>query len=93
MSGKKEHKKGGKQYQQERKRKTLEEDPVESQKLRRSEKALERQMTDQHQSPKATIVETVMSCQMLSCKGISYINFWSFSGPPHPPIGNIIERL
>ena len=41
MSGKKEHKKGGKQYQQERKRKMLEQDSVESQKLRRSEKELE----------------------------------------------------
>ena len=37
MSGKKEHKKGGKQYQQERKRKTSEEDSVGSQKLKRNE--------------------------------------------------------
>ena len=42
MSGKKEHKKGGKQYQQERKRKTSEEDSIKSQKLRRSEKELKR---------------------------------------------------
>ena len=41
MSGKKEHKKGGKQYQQERKRKT-EEDSTRSLKLRRNEKELER---------------------------------------------------
>ena len=42
MSGKKEHKKGGKQYGQERKRKMSEEDSIRSQKLRRSEKELER---------------------------------------------------
>ena len=42
MSGKKEHKKGGKQYQQERKRKTSEEDSARSLKLRRNEKELER---------------------------------------------------
>ena len=41
MSGKKEHKKGGKQYQQERNRKTLEEDSVGSQKFRRNEKEKE----------------------------------------------------
>ena len=46
MSGKKEHKKGGKQYQQERKRKTSEEDSARSLKLRSEreweEKELER---------------------------------------------------
>ena len=42
MSGKKEHKKGGKQYRQERKRKTSEEDSARSLKLRRNEKELER---------------------------------------------------
>ena len=38
----KEHKKGGKQYWQERKRKTSEEDSTRSLKLRRNEKELER---------------------------------------------------
>ena len=42
MSGKKEHKKGGKQYQQKRKRKTSEEDSTRSLKSRRNEKELER---------------------------------------------------
>ena len=42
MSGKKEHKKGGKQYQQERKRKTSEEDSIRSLKSRRNKKELER---------------------------------------------------
>ena len=42
MSGKKEHRKGGKQYRQERKRKTSEEDSTRSLKLRRNEKELER---------------------------------------------------
>ena len=42
MSGKKEHKKEGKQYWQERKRKTSEEDSTRSLKLRRNEKELER---------------------------------------------------
>ena len=42
MSGKKEHKKGGKQYQQKRKRKTSEEDSIRSLKSRRNEKELER---------------------------------------------------
>ena len=42
MSGKKEHKKGGKQYWQERKRKTSEEDSTRNLKLRRNEKELER---------------------------------------------------
>ena len=42
MSGKKEHRKGGKQYQQERKRKPSEEDSTRSLKTRRNEKELER---------------------------------------------------
>ena len=42
MSGKKEHKKGAKQYQQERKRKTSEEDSMRSLKSRRNKKELER---------------------------------------------------
>ena len=42
MSGKKEHRKGGKQYQQERKRKPLEEDSTRSLKTRRNERELER---------------------------------------------------
>ena len=42
MSEKKEHKKGGKQYQQERKRKRSEEDSTRSLKSRRNEKELER---------------------------------------------------
>ena len=42
MSGKKEHRKGGKQYQQERKRKPSEEDSTRSLKSRRNEKELER---------------------------------------------------
>ena len=42
MSGKKEHRKGGKQYQQERKRKTSEEDSIRSLKTRRNKKELER---------------------------------------------------
>ena len=41
MSGKKEHKKGGKQYQQERKRKTSEEDSTRSLKMRKSEREWE----------------------------------------------------
>ena len=42
MSGKKEHRKGGKQYQQERKRKPSEENSTRSLKIRRNEKELER---------------------------------------------------
>ena len=42
MSGKIEHRKGGKQYQQERKRKTSEEDSTRSLKTRRNKKELER---------------------------------------------------
>ena len=42
MSGKKDNKKGGKQYWQKRKRKTSEEDSTRSLKLRRNEKDLER---------------------------------------------------
>ena len=42
MSGKKEHRKGGKQYQQEKKRKPLEEDSTRSLKIRRTEKELKR---------------------------------------------------
>ena len=42
MSGKKEHRKGGKQYQQEKKRKLSEEDSTRSLKIRRNEKELER---------------------------------------------------
>ena len=42
ISGKKEHRKGGKQYQQEKKRKLSEEDSIRSLKIRRDEKELER---------------------------------------------------
>ena len=42
MSGKKEHRKGGKQYQQEKKRKPSEEDSTRSLKIRRDERELER---------------------------------------------------
>ena len=42
MSGKKEHRKGGKQYQQEKKRKLSEEDFTRSLKIRRNERELER---------------------------------------------------
>ena len=42
MSGKKEHRKGGKQYQQEKKRKLSEEDSTRSLKIRRNERELER---------------------------------------------------
>ena len=42
MSGKKEHSKGGKQYQQEKKRKPSEEDSTRSLKIRRNERELER---------------------------------------------------
>ena len=42
MTGKKEHRKGGKQYQQEKKRKPSEEDSTRSLKIRRNEKELER---------------------------------------------------
>ena len=42
MSGKKEHQKGGKQYQQEKKRKPSEEDSTRSLKIRRNERELER---------------------------------------------------
>ena len=42
ISGKKEHRKGGKQYQQEKKRKPSEEDSTRGLKIRRNEKELER---------------------------------------------------
>ena len=42
MSGKEEHRKGGKQYWQEKKRRTSEEDSIRSLKTRRNEKELER---------------------------------------------------
>ena len=42
MSGKKEHRKGGKQYQQEKKRKPSEEDSTRGLKIRRNERELER---------------------------------------------------
>ena len=51
MSGKKEHKKGGKQYWQERKRKRSEEDSTRSLTSRRNEKELER--IDDKQTPDA----------------------------------------
>ena len=42
MSGKKEHQKGGKQYQQEKRRKLSEEDSTRSLKIRRNKRELER---------------------------------------------------
>ena len=53
MSGKKEHKKGGKQYQQERKRKASEEGSVGSQKSRRSEGEKELEKADNRPAPVA----------------------------------------
>ena len=93
MSGKKEHRKGGKQYQQEKKRKPSEEDSTRSLKIRRNERELERiddkstldiegqnSKEDRDEQPDAQLW------------GTSYNNFQSFSGPPHPPIGNILEK-
>ena len=60
MSGKKEHKKGGKRYQQERKRKASEEGSVESQKSRRSEgekEEKELKKADTRPAPVASEVE------------------------------------
>ena len=51
MSGKKEHKKGGKQYQQERKRKTSEEDSARSLKLRRNAGKKELERVDDKPTP------------------------------------------
>ena len=51
MSGKKEHKKGGKQYQQERKRKASEEGSVGSKKSRRSEGEKELKKADTRPAP------------------------------------------
>ena len=79
MSGKKEHKKGGKQYRQERKRKTSEEDSM----MRRNEKELER--IDDKPTP---VIEGHNSeddsdeLQDVQLWRTSYNNFQSFSGPP-----------
>ena len=52
-------------------------------------------MTEQHQSQKATTVKmTVMSCEMSSCKEPATTSTFSpFQDHPHPPIGNIFEKL
>ena len=51
-------------------------------------------MTDQHQLQKATTVKmTVMSCQMSSCREPATSTFGPFQDCPHPPIGNIFEKL
>ena len=64
-------------------------------KERRKRKNLKRQMTDQHQSQKATTVRTtVMSCQTSSCEEpVPTTTFGPFQDHPHPPIGNIFEKL
>ena len=97
MSRRKEHKKGGKQYQKERKRKASEEGSVGSQKSRRSEgekkrKSSKRQTPDQHQSQKATMMRmTLMSCPMSSCEEPApTTNFGPFQDHCHPPIGRYI---
>ena len=52
-------------------------------------------MTDQHQLQKAiTVKMTVMNCQMSSCKEPPTApTFGTFQDHPHPPIGNIFEKL
>ena len=51
-------------------------------------------MTDQHQLQKATTVKmTVMRCQMSSCREPATSTFGPFLDHPHPPIGNIFEKL
>ena len=83
MLGKKEHKKGGKQYQQERKRKTSEEDSTRSLKLRRNEKELGR--IDDKPTPDIEGQNSKDdSNELLDVQlwRTSYNNFQSFSGPP-----------
>ena len=83
MSGKKEHKKGGKQYRQERKRKTSEEDSTRSLKMRRNEKELER-IDDKPTPVKESHNSEDDSDELLDVQlyRTSYNNFQSFSGPP-----------
>ena len=57
MSGKKEHKKGGKQYWQERKRKTSEEDFARSLKLRRNEREQEKKDLERVDDRPASVIE------------------------------------
>ena len=57
MSGKKEHKKGGKQYRQERKRKTSEKDSARSLKLRRNEREQEEKELERVDDRPAPVIE------------------------------------
>ena len=58
MSGKKEHKIGGKQYQQERKRKTSEEDSARSLKLRRNESEQEEKELERVDDRPTPVIES-----------------------------------
>ena len=52
-------------------------------------------MTNQHQLQKVTKVKmTVMSCQTSGCREPApAITFSPLQDHPHPPIGNILEKL
>ena len=89
MSEKKEHKKGGKQYQQERKRKVSEEGSVGSQKSRRNEGQKEEKELKKADTRPAPVTESNNdendSDELPDVKlwrTSSNNNFWSFSGPP-----------
>ena len=58
MSGKKEHKKGGKQYQQERKRKMSEEDSARSLKLSRNEREQEKKELERVDDKPTPVIES-----------------------------------
>ena len=98
MSGKKEHNKGGKQYRQERKRK-MSEGSVGSRKLRRNEKEEEEKELEKVDDRPTPVTEShnsednMMSCQTSSCKKPATSTFGPFQDHPHPPIGNIFEKL
>ena len=94
MSGKKEHKKGGKQYQQERKRKRSEEDSIKSQKLRKNEKEQEKrklERVDDRPTLVAGSHNNEDNNDELPEPAIT--TFGPFQDHPHTPIGNILEKV
>ena len=95
MSGKKEHKKGGKQYQQERKRKTSEEGLYKKSEVKKKwERAWkDRWQTNTRHRRSKTVKMTVMNYWMSSCREPATITFGPFQDHPILPLGIPLKKL
>ena len=93
VSGRKEHQRGGKWYWQERGREPSEEDSTGGLGIRRDEGGLERMDDGSALDIGGQDSEGDRGgWPDVWLWGTSYSGFWSCSGPPHPPIGSVLEE-